>query len=268
MSTFPCRAAAAIPMVAWLPGPALCAEDKRPNVILIICDDLTDDVEGFGGHPQARTPKISRLSRSGVSFTQAHCNIPYGGPSRASCFTGIYPHHSLCYGFERWDKHPVLKNSRTIMDHFRANGYHTLGTGKLMHHLVRKEWEDYGNPSDYGPFAFMDTFADGAVFSSIDHAGRYAYRHQPGLARWNLTCFAQALLPVVASDQNQPPALPPPSLRLSALPPPPPSFSAPLASSRLPSPPLGSLGTLSARNGIQHPALSARRSASRRVMTK
>ena len=141
-------------LLGWIPGPALCAEDKRPNVILIICDDLNDYVEGFGGHPQARTPNISRLSKSGVSFTQAHCNIPICGPSRASFFTGIYPHHSLCYGFERWDKHPVLKNSRTIMDHFRANGYHTLGTGKLMHHLVRKEWEDYGNPSDYGPFAF------------------------------------------------------------------------------------------------------------------
>ena len=60
-----------------------------------------------------------------------------------------------------------------------------------------------GETVDYGPCAFMDTFADGAVFSSIDHGGRYAYRNQPGIARWNLTCFAQALLPVLASDQNQ-----------------------------------------------------------------
>ncbi|MEC7376253.1 MAG: sulfatase-like hydrolase/transferase, partial [Pseudomonadota bacterium] len=155
--TFSALATAAFLLLPWLPGPALCAEDKRPNVILIICDDLNDYVEGCGGHPQARTPNISRLSKSGVSFTQAHCNIPICGPSRASFFTGIYPHHSLCYGFDRWDKYPVLKNSRTIMDHFRANGYHTLGTGKLMHHLVRKEWEDYGNPSDYGPFAFDGT---------------------------------------------------------------------------------------------------------------
>lgn len=39
------------------------------------------------------------------------------------------------------------------MDHFRANGYLTLGTGKLMHHLVPKEWNQYGNSADYGPFA-------------------------------------------------------------------------------------------------------------------
>ncbi len=43
------------------------------------------------------------------------------------------------------------------MDHFRANGYHTLGTGKLMHHLRRQEWVDWGNDADYGPFAFDGT---------------------------------------------------------------------------------------------------------------
>jgi len=126
----------------------------RPNVILIICDDLNDYVEGFGGHPAAKTPSIARLARSGVSFTQAHCNIPICGPSRASLFTGIYPHNSGCFGFTRWDGYEVLRNSRTIMDHFRGNGYHTLGTGKLMHHVVRKEWSEFGNSADYGPFAF------------------------------------------------------------------------------------------------------------------
>ncbi len=133
---------------------ALIHAAERPNVILIICDDLNDYVEGFGGHPQAKTPNMARLARSGVSFTQAHCNSPICGPSRASLFTGIYPHNSGCFGFTKWDGYEVLKNSRTIMDHFRENGYQTLGTGKLMHHMVRQEWRQYGNPADYGPFAF------------------------------------------------------------------------------------------------------------------
>ena len=128
--------------------------DERPNVILIICDDLNDYVEGLGGHPQAKTPNMARLARGGVSFTQAHCNIPICGPSRASMFTGIYPHNSGCFGFTKWDGYEVLKNSRTIMDHFRAEGYQTLGTGKLMHHMVRQEWKNYGNRADYGPFVF------------------------------------------------------------------------------------------------------------------
>ncbi|MDG2131672.1 MAG: sulfatase [Fuerstiella sp.] len=127
---------------------------ERPNVIFIICDDLNDYVEGFDGHPDAVTPNMARLAKTGVRFTQAHCNIPICGPSRASLFTGVYPQNSGCYGFTKWDTYEVLKNSRTLMDHFRANEYHTLGTGKLMHHMVRQEWKQYGNRADYGPFAF------------------------------------------------------------------------------------------------------------------
>ena len=84
---------------------------RSPNVILIICDDLNDYVQGFGGHPQSDTPNLARLSASGVTFTQTHCNVPICAPSRASMFTGIYPHHSGCYGFDRWDTYEVLRNS-------------------------------------------------------------------------------------------------------------------------------------------------------------
>jgi len=142
---------AALFALAWS-LPLFAADSDRPNVLLIMCDDLNDYVETWGGHPQVRTPNLNRLVKSGVSFRQAHTNIPICGSSRASLFTGIYPHNSGCYGFTKWDGYGVLKNSRTMMDHFRANGYHTLGTGKLMHHLVREEWVEYGNAADYGPF--------------------------------------------------------------------------------------------------------------------
>ena len=90
---------------------------KKPNVLLIVCDDLNDYVETLGGHPQTKTPHIRKLMESGVSFTQAHCNIPICNPSRASFATGIYPHTSQQFGFEDWDKNEILKNSRTMMDH-------------------------------------------------------------------------------------------------------------------------------------------------------
>ena len=59
-----------------------------------------------------------------------------------------------------------------------------------------------GETVDYGPCAFMDAFNPETVFSSIDHAGRYAYRNQPGMAHWNLTCLAQTLLPLIDSDTD------------------------------------------------------------------
>lgn len=60
-----------------------------------------------------------------------------------------------------------------------------------------------GETIDYGPCAFMEAFDPDTVFSSIDHAGRYAYRNQPGIAHWNLACLAQALLPLLHSDQER-----------------------------------------------------------------
>ncbi len=60
-----------------------------------------------------------------------------------------------------------------------------------------------GETIDYGPCAYMDDFHPDQVFSSIDHAGRYAYRNQPAIAHWNLTALAQALLPVLHADQEQ-----------------------------------------------------------------
>ncbi len=127
---------------------------EKPNVVLIVCDDLNDYIGAFGGHPQAKTPNIDRLAASGVVFEQAHCQVPICNPSRASFLTGLYPHTSQCYGFDDWDGYEVLKNSRTLMDHFRKNGYHSLGTGKLMHNRGQKEWSEFGHLSDYGPFAY------------------------------------------------------------------------------------------------------------------
>ncbi|MBT8352783.1 MAG: YdiU family protein, partial [Deltaproteobacteria bacterium] len=57
-----------------------------------------------------------------------------------------------------------------------------------------------GETIDYGPCAFMDVYDPNAVFSSIDHNGRYAYGRQPQLAQWNLARFAETLLPLIHED--------------------------------------------------------------------
>jgi uncharacterized protein YdiU (UPF0061 family) len=60
-----------------------------------------------------------------------------------------------------------------------------------------------GETIDYGPCAFMNTYSPDTVFSSIDRAGRYAYGNQPAIAHWNLARFAETLLPLVHSEQNE-----------------------------------------------------------------
>ena len=60
-----------------------------------------------------------------------------------------------------------------------------------------------GETIDYGPCAFMDAFDPKTVFSSIDSWGRYAYGNQPTVAGWNLARFAEALLPLIADEQER-----------------------------------------------------------------
>ena len=58
-----------------------------------------------------------------------------------------------------------------------------------------------GETIDYGPCAFMDTYDPKTVFSSIDQMGRYAYFNQPVITKWNLSRFAECLIPLI--DKNQ-----------------------------------------------------------------
>jgi uncharacterized protein YdiU (UPF0061 family) len=60
-----------------------------------------------------------------------------------------------------------------------------------------------GETIDYGPCAFLEAFDPATVYSSIDHGRRYAYGNQPVVAEWNLARLAEALLPLLADDEEQ-----------------------------------------------------------------
>ncbi len=59
-----------------------------------------------------------------------------------------------------------------------------------------------GETIDYGPCAFMDVYDPKTVFSSIDKLGRYAYCNQPVITKWNLSRFAECLIPLIDKDQD------------------------------------------------------------------
>jgi len=64
-----------------------------------------------------------------------------------------------------------------------------------------------GETIDYGPCAFMDAYDPNTVFSSIDTRGRYAFGNQPAIAQWNLTRFAETLLPLIDPEPEKAVAL-------------------------------------------------------------
>ena len=128
--------------------PGFAAAETRPNVLMIIADDLNDWVGCLKGHPDVKTPNIDRLAKRGLLFENAHCAAPVCNPSRVATFTGRRPSSSGVYGNDTvW--HEVLPGVATIPQHFKANGYYVAGGGKVYHHPPgfnrRSDWNEYFN---------------------------------------------------------------------------------------------------------------------------
>ena len=105
---------------------------RHSNVLMIAIDDLNDWVGFLRGHPQAYTPNMDRLAKRGIIFANAHCAAPVCCPSRAAVFSGRQPFHTGVYSN---DQNIQRRQPRLVLlpQHFKASGYRTLGTGKLLH---------------------------------------------------------------------------------------------------------------------------------------
>ena len=77
--------------VLALAAPSACADDLRPNVVLIVADDLGWADLGCYGSRFHRTPNLDRMAASGRRFTQAYAACPVCSPTRAALMTGKYP---------------------------------------------------------------------------------------------------------------------------------------------------------------------------------
>ena len=112
-------------------APAASAAEKL-NVLFIAVDDLNAWIGALNAHPQAKTPSIDRLASQGMLFTRAYCAAPSCNPSRTALLTGQRPSTTGVYDNNQpW--RPVLPDVVTLPEHFRANGYHVAGGGKIFH---------------------------------------------------------------------------------------------------------------------------------------
>lgn len=107
--------------------------DQRPNILLILCDDMGySDIGCYGGF--AETPNIDRLAQQGVRYTNFY-NCPRCAPSRACLLTGLHPHQAgigiLTYNDGPLGYPGTLKeNCATIAQVLRHAGYHSYLSGK------------------------------------------------------------------------------------------------------------------------------------------
>jgi len=98
---------------------------------------------------------------------------------------------------------PYLELFRAIADRQAKLIAKWMGIGFIHGVMNTDNMAISGETIDYGPCAFMDTFAPNTFFSSIDSHGRYAYGAQPSIAQWNLTRFAETLISIVDGDQDK-----------------------------------------------------------------
>jgi choline-sulfatase len=115
-----------------LAAPALLAQ-SRPNILLIMADQMRGDCVGAAGNSAIQTPNLDRMARGGVLFRAAYSSTPTCTPARAGLLTGMQPwnHGMLGYG-------QVAAKYRVEMPQLlRDSGYYTLGIGKMHWHPQR-----------------------------------------------------------------------------------------------------------------------------------
>lgn len=132
---------------------------EKPNVLFISVDDLNNWISPIDNYSNVKTPNFDRLAKMGVTFTNAHCQAPLCGPSRASLMTGLRPSTTGIYGMTpddqiRRPENPATKDITFLPEYFKQNGYHTMGIGKLFHiHAPDSVFnESGGREKGFGPY--------------------------------------------------------------------------------------------------------------------
>jgi arylsulfatase A-like enzyme len=154
-----CLGALAAGTVALGSGLSLWAESgRRPNVVLMLCDDLGAGDLGCYGASDLSTPHLDRLAADGVRFTQFYAGAPVCSASRAGLLTGRYFQRAL-------DRIKGLRGSETTMaEMFRAAGYRTALYGK---------WHLAGDPPSPNAHGFEDFL--GHRVGAIDSYSHFTY---------------------------------------------------------------------------------------------
>jgi uncharacterized protein YdiU (UPF0061 family) len=171
------------------------------------------------------------MAALGVPTTRALAAVTTGErvfretPVPGAVFTRIAASHLRVGTFQYFAARQDTEALRTLAAYAVTRHYPQADTAQPAHALLRgvvarqarlvAQWMNLGfihgvmntdNTSisgetiDYGPCAFMEAYDPAQVYSSIDHAGRYAYSNQPHVALWNIARLAEALLPVLAEE--------------------------------------------------------------------
>lgn len=107
---------------------------NKPNVVLIMTDQMRGDCMSLMGHKNVKTPNLDTLALKGTRFTHSYTACPSCIPARAALHTGLNPEHHKRVGYQDrvdWDY------TDTLASRFAQNGYYTQAVGKMHVHPIR-----------------------------------------------------------------------------------------------------------------------------------
>lgn len=149
-----------------------------PNIVLMHCHDVGRFLGSYG-YPTVNTPHLDALARDGVQLDNAFASAPQCSPSRASLFTGRWPHANgvmgLTQGWFGWDLHP---GERHLAARLRDVGYRSVLLG--VHHESRKQPDD--DVARQLGFDLVDTseiLAAPVADLAVSHLGQLSTAGQP-----------------------------------------------------------------------------------------
>jgi arylsulfatase A-like enzyme len=111
---------------------SVLAQTKKPNIILILADDLGVGDLGSYGQKYIKTPNLDAMAKNGVKFTNFYSSAPVCAPSRASLMTGLHQGHARIRGNEnlKGERVPLRPEDTTIAEIFKTQNYITGLIGK------------------------------------------------------------------------------------------------------------------------------------------
>lgn len=130
--------------------------DTRPNILLIMPDQMRGDCLSIEGHPVLLTPNMDALGENGARFTRAYTTCASCIPARRSLLTGLYPSSNGMVGFV--DDYPIT--TPTLPQLLRDHGYATVLAGRHMHQSPYDEPYGYARQVLGSTYIDQDDYAD------------------------------------------------------------------------------------------------------------
>jgi len=158
---------------------------KRPNILMVMADQMTPFMTSPYGHPTAQTPAMEALAARGTVFENAYCNAPLCCPSRASMLTG-----RLGSAIDSYDNASELPAHRpTMVHHLRRAGYETTLSGK-MHFIGPDQLHGFEQrlTTDIYPSAiqWIPDWSKGNVPNPSNRGPMANLLDQSGVCEWSL----------------------------------------------------------------------------------